>query len=390
MTTPRINRESVVGWALRRQHVTAANNGGDTILSVIDDLLGLHATVPLSPYIQLRARLPDFTPTGLESLLDHGRVARVGCMRRTLFLESAELIPLVLAATEQLAVRTDRYLEVNGLTPDRYEALAGRIETAVSGRAMTVRELSAALAVDQRLSPVVTALCDESRLVRWKGRGGWRSAQPAYRRFSEALPAVHLNSWTEQGAIPELVARYIRRYGPVTEADIAWWTGLSRATIRAAVASLPNLSLVEIRGLRGTFLIHAADLEVARGASATADALSLLPVLDPYLQSHADRSRFIDAEHLPYVVDRGGNVTSVILARGHAVGVWDYLRKPASQMRLLFFDQIEPGTKRRAHQAAAELGGFLAGNEPAVVECSHMTPLARDTGAFLSPLRHAH
>ena len=41
-------------------------------------------------------------------------------MRRTLFIESAELVPIVLAATRELAARgQDGFLAFNGLTPAR-------------------------------------------------------------------------------------------------------------------------------------------------------------------------------------------------------------------------------------------------------------------------------
>lgn len=388
---PELTRSSVLGWTLQRQHLSpgAAADVG----TVMDDLLGLHATVPLSPYLQLRARLPGFAAAQLDSMLDEGRAARVGCMRSTLFIESARLVPLVLAATRALSLRADRYLEANGVTPEEYESLAQRIEAALGGRAMTVRELTAALGVTRRLSPVVTVMCDESRLLRWKGRQGWRSGQPAYRRFDEVLPDAGRRAGPaageEPGAVRDLVERYVARYGPVGEADIAWWTGLRRSTIHAAVQSL-DLSTVSVEGLTGALLVGAADIDAARAAAPPDDEVSLLPVLDPYLQSHADRSRFVDPAHLPYVVDRGGNATSVVLARGRVVGIWDLVTEPTPEVRLLFLDAPTAGRRRRVRQAASDVGSFLTGHEPVVRECSHLAPLATSTGAFLSPLRLAH
>jgi len=45
-------------------------------------------------------------------------------------------------------------------------------------------------------------------------------------------------------------------------------------------------------------------------------ALTLLPELDPYTQGYADRGRYLDAVHDPWVVDRKGNVTSTVLLDG--------------------------------------------------------------------------
>jgi hypothetical protein len=384
----RLHPEALVAWALQRQHLTAGTAGGG-LLPVMEDLLGLHATVPASPYLQVRARLRDFTPADLDTVLDAGRAVRIGGMRRTLFIEPVELVPLVLAATRQVSSRRGRSLTANGVTPARYHELAGGIEDVLRGRAMTVRELGRALGVDERLSPVVNAMCDESRLLRWRGSRGWRSGRPAYRRFAEVLPSVHLGGGDEAGAVTGLVQRYVRRYGPVTEADIAWWTGLRRSTVRSALASLPGLLLVTVDGLDGELLLDETDLHAARERAGPVGELCMLPALDPYLQSHADRSRFVQAAHLPYVVDRGGNATSVILRGGRAVGVWDYFDAPAPQMRLLLFDPASAGTRRRVRQAAEALGAFLAGEEPPVLECTDMPPLTRSAGAFLSPLRHA-
>lgn len=390
---PELTRSSVLGWATRRQHLGAGAAAPVDVGEVMDDLLGLHATVPSSPYLQLRARVPGFAAGQLDSTLDDGRAARVGCMRRTLFVESARLVPLVLAATQSLSLRADRYLEVNGVTPDQYEALARRIESTVSGRAMTVRELTAALGVTRRLSPVVTVMCDESRLLRWRGRKGWRTGPPAYRRFDEVLPAARRRDGPgardEAAAVRDLVERYVARYGPAGEADIAWWTGLRRSTVRAAVASL-DLVPVSVEGLAGALLVRAADLDAALAAPPPEDEVCLLPVLDPYLQSHADRSRFVAPAHLPHVFDRGGNATSVVLVRGRVAGLWDHVTEPTPQVRVLFLDPPAAGTRRRVRQAAAALGAFVAGRELSVVECSRTEPLARSTGAFLSPLRTAH
>src|SRR5690348_8619459 len=56
---PAQTRLAVLGWTLRRQHL-AEGTSGDDILSVIEDLLGLHATMTLSSYLQLHARTTGF------------------------------------------------------------------------------------------------------------------------------------------------------------------------------------------------------------------------------------------------------------------------------------------------------------------------------------------
>lgn len=184
----------------------SSTSAGVDMLAVIDDLVGLHATGALSPYLQRRTRKRAFAAEEPDEVLDAGAAARVGCMRRTLFIESARLVPIVFAATRELTVcGRERYLAANGLSERRYEELAARVAEALVGRALDARELRDAIGSAERLSAVILVMCDEGRVVRWKGARGWRSARPTYRRFDKATPAVRLDSWTGQAAVRELV-----------------------------------------------------------------------------------------------------------------------------------------------------------------------------------------
>jgi hypothetical protein len=386
-----LRRDGIVSLLLAKQHLGAISAGED-VVQVLDDLLGCHATVALGPYLQLRARMRTFTPEQLDGLLDQGRAAKVACMRRTLFLESAQLVPVVWAATRELAGRgRERFLAANGLTPRRYERMAERVTVLLAGRALNARQLRDALGATEPISPVITVMCDQGRLVRWKGRAGWRSAQPTYRRFDEALPSIRLDGWEEGAAVRELIGRYVRRYGPVTEGDIAWWTGLPRAAVRQAIASLPNLVCASIEGSDGAFFIEEADIaDTQRSTDSTAHQVSLLPVLDPCLQGYRNRERCVDRPHLPFVVDRSGNTTSVILIGGHAAGVWGFVAKPSPELRLFFFKSPDSAARARVLTIANEIAEFLTDKPTLVTEVDRMTPLTHGTaGSFLSPLKDA-
>ncbi len=116
--------------------------------------------------------------------------------------------------------------------------------------------------------------------------------------------------------------------------------------------------------------------------------MSLLPVLDPYLQGYRDRQRCVDPRHLRFVVDRGGNTTSVILIAGRAAGVWDFVAGPAPELAMFFFDSPDAVSRARVQAIAIELAAFLAGVSARVVEVDHMRPLTEGSaGAFLSPLK---
>ena len=384
-----LSEEQAIALVLAKQHLAAAAKEGDAI-RVAEDLLGLHATGSRSPYLQLRARIPGFTREHLDAALDEGRAAKVPCMRTTLFIEPAAMVPVMLAATRPVRERgRQRYLEASGLTAGRYQRLAERVESAVAGRALDSGQLQLALGMGRSLSPVLVLMCDDARLVRWKGTGGWESARPSYRLFSEALPGVRIGEWEEPVAARELVRWYVGRYGPVTEDDAAWWTGLGTRTVREALASDRELVQVGVGTSTRPYLLHESDLPASPRHHREADPeISLLPVLDPCLQGYHQRERWIEPARVPFVVDRGGNVTSVILVSGKVAGVWDHVEGPVPELRLHLFDRPDPRTRRRLHALATEVGEFLAPGPVAVVEVERMAPLTgRAMGSVLSPLR---
>ena len=347
---------------------------------MIDDLLGLHATDRRSPYLQLRARVAGFTPDELDELLDAGRAARVPGMRSTLFIESAAMVELVMAATRgMLAAGHERWLAANGLTRRSYEQLALRIEDALGGGPLDARRLREAIGAREQLTPVLVVMCDEARLVRWKGGRGWPHSPPAYRRFAEALPGVEPDAWDEEAAMRELVARYVRRYGPVTERDVAWWTGFRMTEVRRLLAALPDLVAAAIDGQ--AVLLHVDDVAAAqRRPRALTGEVALLPLLDPYVQGYRDRDRLVEPAHLPFVVDPAGNATSAIVAAGRVAGVWD---RVGTEVRLFLFGAPSAALRKRVRAAAAGLA-------PVVVEVGRMLPLsAPGTGGAAAPLKDA-
>lgn len=386
--TPRVrlDRDRVGALTLRKQRLGADSAATDAV-SVVDELIGLHATLPTSPYLQLLARMRSFTREQLDALLDSGRVVKLPGMRGTIFIESAELVPLVFAATRELSVRGgEQFLAADGITLPDYERIARRVEHELGTASLSARQLREALGLAHPLTSVLVVMCDQGRLVRWRGAAGWHSAQPTYRRFAAALPSVRLDEWDGAAAVAELINCYIHRYGPVTARDVAWWTGLRTAVVRDAIASLPDVCTVAVDGFPGPFLMHEPDVaDVSSSVPAAAGEVALLPVLDPYLQGYRDRSRWVDARHLPLVVDRGGNATSVILVDARVVGIWDFVTKPTAELRILLFGTVPASTRRRIHAAAESVAAFLADRACPIVEVSEEA--IRATDWLLSPLR---
>jgi len=115
-------------------------------------------------------------------------------------------------------------------------------------------------------------------------------------------------------------------------------------------------------------------------------ALTLLPELDPYTQGYADRGRYLDAVHDPWVVDRKGNVTSTVLLDGRVVGVWDPAERPAAEVRLHLLAQLDASQRGALSALAEQTARFIHGTPAPAVEYRAMIPLTERAGWVRSPL----
>jgi uncharacterized protein YcaQ len=388
----RFSRDELRRQVLARQHLAGDAPVSD-VVAVSDDLVGVHATGTTSPYLQLFARMPGFVRSDLEEALYRERtLARVRCMRATVFIVSRALLPVVTAATRRnVEPLSSRYMASVGVSRTDYLALAARIEQVLQSTegALSAAELRRRAGADQSLSQVVNLMCDQGRLVRDRPVGTWKSRTFTYRRFQDVFPDVP--TVAEDDAVRQLAERYIRAYGPVTLDDLAWWSGLGRRQLRDAVGELGEVIVpVEIEGGGSGWLLHADDLAVdASPSDATAPSVRLLPELDPFLMGRHDRSSFLDDALVDYVTDRAGNVTSTVVVDGRVVGVWDVTESPTPAVRLHLFDDAQPALPE-ARQQAARVGEFWFAGRVPVREVAMMTPLTRRTaGGFLSPLADA-
>jgi DNA glycosylase AlkZ-like len=94
---------------LRHHLATAARTGA---VEAARDLVGLHATDPSTVYLAARARMAVPEVAAVErALYDDRTLVRILGMRRTMFVEPVELMPVVQAAcTQAIAVQERRRL----------------------------------------------------------------------------------------------------------------------------------------------------------------------------------------------------------------------------------------------------------------------------------------
>ena len=188
----------------------------------------------------------------------------------------------------------------------------------------------------------------------------------------------------------QLVDRYLRAFGPATEADVVWWTGLGKRRIQAALGELAGRTArIRAEGIDDELILLRSELDNLRQDTPhSAPSVHLLPYLDGYLMGYIDRARYLHPTHRDWVYDKTGNATSIIMLRGRVVGTWDYEERGGPLVKLHLFHRLEPGLKDQVRHKAAEVGRFLAGGATRICECPAMVPLPQRTaGSFMSPLK---
>ncbi|RDE11463.1 MAG: hypothetical protein C4K47_09815 [Candidatus Thorarchaeota archaeon] len=348
-----------------------------------------------TPYLSLFARIENFRREQLdEELYLKKRLGKIRCMRRTIHILPRETIPLAYAAARKgLLKDAVAFLEFRGVSIDEYEATSKRILEILKGQEMTTSEIKGILRTELNVSAIVEQMCDQGLLIRGRPRKGWRGKVQDYSRFHDYFPDLDLTRTEEAEAISLLVHHYLCSFGPATESDIAWWMGIGKGKVRAALDSIQGQTeQITISDLDGTFILLKSD-EKRLNDTKTQDThtVNLLPNLDPYLMGYKDRERYLSPEHREYVFDRGGNATSTILLDGKVVGVWDFEEAEKPLVKLHFFEKVKRSALSTIHTEARKTGEFIVEENVQIKECDSMVPLTRrNAGGFLAPLSETY
>jgi hypothetical protein len=140
-------------------------------------------------------------------------------------------------------------------------------------------------------------------------------------------------------ALTELTRRYLRAFGPATEADFAGWSGLPLRDVRAGLGRVAA-ELVETR-------VKEQRAWTLRGASRRPRGriMRLLPAWDNYLMGHRDRAHIAGHDRWPAVMPGGGLIRPTIVVDGVAVGTWSVRRKgSAVEVELDPFEELDDET----------------------------------------------
>ncbi len=364
----------------------------DNIVQITEDICGLHATDLKTSYLSLFVRTNKFKKTELEKeLYKKKSLARIRGMRRTLFIETLNLIPIVYSATFELIEKSfEKYMEFHNVTLKKYQEISQKIIQILNGRELSATEIRKELDSKSNIPAIIQVMCNRGLLIRGKPIKDWKDRRNKYALFKDYFPNLDINKLNEKKAIQLLVEKYLKSYGPVTERDIAWWTGLTITKIRDILKTInPHLDRVKISTIQKPLIITSLDLEKLNNNTFTRKpSIILLPGLDPYPMGYKDRERYIDRKNFNKIFDRSGNIAASIFLDGRAIGVWDTEENPEPVVKFHLFQSIENDLLNDLYSQMEEIGHFFFDEKVDIKECESMTPLTKRTaGGFMTPLK---
>lgn len=387
-----MNVDHVNRFILYKQHLTD-DTRIDDICQIVRDILGLHAQVPTTPYLSLFVRAMNFTKEQLETkLYVQKTLAKIKCLRQTIFILPKELIPPTFIATKRFfKVSSDRYPKYLGITEQEYKKISKTIEKTVYDHGLTTKEIKKNLKSSENISLIVNHMCDQGLLIRGKPQAGWKSNIHTYHSFARYLPDVDIHALDELSSRIFIIEEYIKSFGPVCANDIEWWTGFPKGETKKILEDLKDQIVnIDISGIDQNYLISKSDEEkIEVFLPPKEPIINLLPVLDPYIMGFRERQRYIDNRDYDNVFDFNGNATSTILLDGRVIGIWDIPKKKEPVIKILLFsNKLNENTLEKVFSKAKAIGKFITDSEVEIQQCDSIIPLTQRTaGGYLSPLK---
>ena len=191
-------------------------------------------------------------------------------------------------------------------------------------------------------------------MVRSRPSGSWINSQYRWAAMDDWVPGG-IVGMDPREASAELVARWLRSFGPATTADVQWWTGWTLGDTRRALDDAGAAAVaMETGGGDTDAWLAPDDLDPVRGS---ATWVALLPGLDPTTMGWKDRSWYLDAETASRVVDRNGNAGPTIWVDGRVVGSW--AQREDGTIALGWLAHAPRSRRAQVEEAALELEGLL-------------------------------
>lgn len=382
-TSLEIPLESVRAFRLERQQLVE-RAPRQRLVQVTSAIIGAQAQMASAGFLSLGVRISDLTETDVLHALHRSKtLVRMWGPRGTVHIHAARDLDWLRPAWAPTDSHWQRWEAYMGVSRERYQELKGEILALLERGPLPRAAIRAALGGSSvpRNEPgdpskawgqlfdswggVFFVLTREGHVVFGPSRGNethfvrvdrwWRG-----RRYEsvEGLPEA-----ARQQADVEMLRRYLRCYGPGSEADFRYWAGFKGPRVPAAFHALRD-ELVGVRVGRSSQWLLRRDLRALSAAKERA-AVRLLPHFDTLLTGHRDKSWLLPPRYRTRVVRAAGWVYPTALVDGAIVGTW-LPRQDRSGFWVEFhpFQKTSAETRARLADEAREVARFV-GVDPA-------------------------
>jgi hypothetical protein len=320
-----------------------SSTGVTRVADTVRHLLAIQAQDFAQAVWAIGLRTPGAVRSDVMAALASGDVVRSAPIRGTLHFLAAPDLRWILRLTAQrtLAGARTRFAELD-LDEATFERAAEVAAAELAGGVALSREeflavlRSAGISTEGQRGYHLIFNLSHRALICW---GPPRGNQQALVLVDEWIPnAVEPD---RSAALREFALRYFTGHGPATERDFAWWSKLTLADARAAIAlardELTELSLDGVtfwagHATAGPASLGPASLDPAGKRSAAlaepAEPAALrevytLPGFDEYLLGYQDRSHVLDADHLQRIIPgKNGIFLPTLVSKGKVIGTW--------------------------------------------------------------------
>jgi hypothetical protein len=285
---------------------------------------GIQAQDPPAARLSFRSRTRRLTVADVDRARTGERsLLRTWLMRKTIHIIATEdagwMLPLFEPPIEKWSRRR---LDQLGIPPRTQEQALRTIAAALDDGPLTrpeaaelVTDAGIALNAQTRLHVVGLAVTSGLALL-----GPDRGAQSMLVRREDWIGKPP--PFDRDRALADLARRYIRAFGPATDRDFAYWSGLALRDVRAGLDAI-SAELDEVRVGEERMLVLGGRLP----RLPRRNQVRMLGGFDTYLLGYKDRGFTTGDEHRATVSDGGGGIYPAIVRDGVVEAGWRVSRK---------------------------------------------------------------
>lgn len=164
-----------------------------------------------------------------------------------------------------------------------------------------------------------------------------------------------LPPFDREAALGELARRYLRAFGPATERDFAYWSGLGLREVRAGLGAIGG-EMDEVRTGEETLVsMRGEHPRLPRSGH-----VRLLGAFDTYMLGYKSRDFAVPPEGVAVVKEGGGGwIRPVIVRDGTLIGGWSAERKEGRiEISLNPLQPLPAGVRKAIDAEVADIGRF--------------------------------